>query len=48
MGARVKGANGKGVVVGARRSPANHITQYWIQKTKDERFWATLEEVKPM
>jgi len=48
IGARVKGAHGEGVVVGARCSPANHITQYWIQKAKDERFWATLQELKPI
>jgi hypothetical protein len=26
----------------------NHITQYWIQKTNGNRFWATSEELKPM
>ena len=34
IGAHMKGAEGEGDVVGARCSPANHITQYWIQKTK--------------
>jgi len=48
IGARVKGAGGEGAVVGARCSPANHITQYWIQKTNGDRFWARLEEVKAM
>jgi len=48
IGARVKGAEGEGAVVGARCSPANHITQYWIQKTNGDRFWARLEEVKAM
>jgi hypothetical protein len=44
----VKGAEGEGTVVGARCSPAKHITQYWIQKTNGDRFWATSEELKPM
>lgn len=48
IGARVKGADGEGAVVGARCSPANHITQYWVQKTNGDRFWATSEELKPM
>ena len=48
IGSRVKGAEGEGAVVGARCSPANHITQYWIQKTNGDRFWATSEELKSM
>ena len=48
IGARVMGAAGEGSVVGARCSPANHITQYWIQKTNGDRFWAKSEELKPM
>src|SRR5215470_1757406 len=48
IGARVKGAEGEGAVVGARCSPANQITQYWIQKSNGDRFWARLEEVKAM
>jgi hypothetical protein len=30
VGMRVKSAEVEGMVVGARCSPANHITQYWI------------------
>jgi hypothetical protein len=48
IGSRVKGAEGEGAVVGARCSPANHVTQYWIQKTNGDRFWATSEELKSM
>lgn len=48
IGSRVRGTEGEGVVVGARCSPANHITQYWIQKTSGDRFWAMLEELKPI
>ena len=48
VGARVMGAKGEGSVIAARCSPANHITQYWIQKTNGDRFWATSQELKPM
>lgn len=48
IGARVKGAEGEGAVVGARCSPANQITQYWIQKSNGDRFWARLDDLKPM
>jgi carboxyl-terminal processing protease len=47
IGARVVGAAGEGVVVGARCSPANSLTQYWIRKRDGERYWATLSELKP-
>jgi hypothetical protein len=46
IGDRVRGAAGAGVVVGALCSPANQLTQYWIQKPNNERFWATLGELK--
>src|SRR5262249_6160816 len=45
IGARVKGADGEGVVVGARCSPANHITQYWVNQLNGDRFWATLDQL---
>jgi quercetin dioxygenase-like cupin family protein len=48
VGMHVKGGMGEGVVVGARCSPANHITQYWIETTNGGRFWATLQELKRM
>jgi hypothetical protein len=44
---RVRGDLGEGDVVGARCSPANKLTQYWIQKGNDERFWATREGLTP-
>lgn len=46
IGAKVRGESGDGIVVGARCSPTNQITQYWVQKTNGERFWATLQELK--
>jgi len=48
IGAHVSGARGKGLVVGALCSPANQLTQYWIQQPNGERFWATLQELKPL
>jgi len=45
LGVRVKSAEAEGTVVGARCSPANHITQYWIEKSDGRRFWATLQEL---
>lgn len=48
IGTRVHGDAGEGTVVGARCSPANQLTQYWIRKPNGERFWATLQELKPM
>lgn len=48
IGARVRNENGEGAIIGARCSPANHITQYWIQKSDGDRFWATSEELKPI
>lgn len=46
VGERVVGAAGEGVVVGARCSPANRLTQYWVRKGDGERYWATLSELK--
>jgi hypothetical protein len=48
IGESVRGAAGEGVVVGARCSPANQFTQYWVRKPNGERFWATLQELKPL
>lgn len=45
VGMHAKGSMGEGIVVGARCSPANHITQYWIEKADGQRFWATLQEL---
>lgn len=46
IGTQVHGDRGQGVVVGARCSPANEVTQYWVQKPNGERFWAMLQELK--
>ena len=48
IGANVRGERGEGIVVGALCSPANQFTQYWIRKPNSERFWATLQELKPL
>ena len=46
INAKVRGNSGEGIVVGARCSPSNQITQYWVQKSNGERFWAALQELK--
>ena len=48
IGAHVRGERGEGIVVGALCSPANQFTQYWIQQPKGARFWATLQDLKPL
>jgi hypothetical protein len=47
IGTRVHGDAGEGVVIGARCSPANQLTQYSVRKPNGERFWATFQELKP-
>jgi len=46
VNAKVRGEAGEGTVIGARCSPSNQITQYWVQKANGERFWASLQELK--
>ena len=46
VNAKVSGKSGEGIVVGARCSPSNKITQYSVQKANGERFWATFQELK--
>ena len=46
IGARVQADEGEGTVVGARCSPDNGLTQYWVGKSNGERFWATREQLK--
>jgi hypothetical protein len=46
INARVRGDLGEGHVVGARCSPANQITEYWVQKPNGQRFWATLQQLR--
>ena len=43
---KVRGEAGEGIVVGARCSPSNQITQYWVQEANGVRFWATFQELK--
>lgn len=46
IGAPARNDRGEGVVIGARCSFANQLTQYWIKKPNGERFWATLQELR--
>ncbi|MEP6788881.1 MAG: cupin domain-containing protein [Acidobacteriota bacterium] len=46
LGTRVRGKAGEGVVIEARCSPANHLTQYWVRGSKGEQFWAPGQELK--
>jgi hypothetical protein len=46
MGARVMGAGGEGVVVGAFCSPTNRLSLYWVKKPTGERFWARPQELR--
>jgi hypothetical protein len=48
IGAKVHSDRGEGIIIGARCSPANQLTQYWVQKPNGDRFWATLEQLKPL
>ena len=48
IGARVHGDAGEGTVVGARCSPVNQLTQYWVREPNGERFWATFQELQIM
>jgi hypothetical protein len=48
IGARVQADEGEGTVVGARCSPTNRLTQYWVRTSKGERFWATREQLKSL
>ena len=47
IGTRVRGEAGEGTVIGARCSPANHLTQYWVRRSDGEQFWAPSQELKP-
>ena len=46
INARVSGVLGEGHVVGARCSPTNQITEYWVQKSNGQRFWATFQQLR--
>ena len=48
IGQRVRGAMGRGHVVGALCSPANQFTEYWIRKSNGSRFWATISDLRPI
>ena len=44
LGARVRSSHGEGVVVGARCTPGQ-LTQYRIEKSEQEHFWAQRDEL---
>jgi len=46
IGARVRGTAGEGAVIGARCSPANHLTQYWVRRPNGEQVWAPSQELR--
>lgn len=46
IGTRARGDMGEGTVIGARCSPANHLTQYWLRGANGEQFWAPFQELK--
>lgn len=46
IGEHVAGELGEGIVVGALCSPANQFTQYWVQKSSGQRYWATPQDLK--
>jgi hypothetical protein len=48
IGTHVQGEAGDGTVIGARCSPANHLTEYWVRRANGERFWALSEDLKQM
>jgi hypothetical protein len=48
IGDRVAGAAGQGTVVGAQCSAASGFTQYWVQTSGGDRFWATMKELRKM
>jgi hypothetical protein len=48
INAKVRGDAGEGTIVGARCSPTNQVTQYWVQRPNGGRFWAMLQELKPL
>jgi hypothetical protein len=48
INARVSGVLGEGHVVGARCSPTNQITEYWVQKSNGQRFWATFQQLRQL
>jgi hypothetical protein len=48
IGTRVRGDAGEGAIIGARCSPANHLTQYWVRRANGEQFWAPSQELKPI
>jgi hypothetical protein len=48
VGTQVSFDAGEVTVIGARCSPANHLTQYWVRRPDGEQFWAPSQELKPI
>ena len=47
LGTRASGMLGEGLIIGAQCTPGQ-LTQYRIEKSDGERFWATSEELKTL
>ncbi|HUQ20761.1 MAG TPA: hypothetical protein VM099_14185 [Gemmatimonadaceae bacterium] len=45
LGTRVSGKNGEGSIIGARCSPANGLTQYWVRRDDGEQYWALYQDL---
>jgi hypothetical protein len=47
VGDDVRAGGSEGTVVAGQCSPSEDFTQYWIQPTRRDRFWATPDELTP-
>ncbi len=45
VGDKVRRPTSAGTVVGAKCSPANQFTQYWVETDNGDRFWATADQL---
>jgi len=48
LGQQIQSPMGAGAVTGAFCSPSNMFTEYWITKADGKRYWATLDELRPV
>jgi len=46
LGSRVRGEDSMGTIIGARCSPANRLTQYWVRRDDGEQYWALYQDLK--
>lgn len=45
LGTRVHGSYGEGMIMGAQCTPPGQLTQYRVEKSNGERYWAQREEL---